>query len=485
MIPDWVIVVLAVISCAALAGGLGVLLAHGVRQASPVGMLLLGILAILLLVVAGGNILEWTGLASRADIVEDFVWPLVPILYLFLFVVGIERADRRRLERLNEQLAESETRYRLLVENVQVAIAVVDADRKITFWNRGAQDLFGWSAEETLGRCIDLIYDPEHLEGVRTEILPTLQRDGLWFGEFPLVRKDGSHLTSFMSLGRVFDANHRAICTLGVLSDVTERVLLREQLIQAKKMETLGTLAGGIAHDFNNLLTAISGFASLLKDSLAPGSDDLDSAVSIEQAAQRGAQLVRQLTAFSHRQPIRTEPVDLNDLVAEVAGLAQRTFPRNIKILTRLATDLAMVRGDSGQMHQVVMNLAVNARDAMPKGGQLTLSTENFVCQPDDPRGAGMKHRTCVCLSVADTGTGIPPNVRPHVFDPFFTTKPVGGGTGLGLSTVSAITRRHDGCVTFTTQVDRGTIFYVVLPAVAMQPAAPSPAAAPLPTGIR
>jgi two-component system cell cycle sensor histidine kinase/response regulator CckA len=480
MIPEWVVVVLAAVSSAALAAGVAVLLAHGVRRAGPVGMLLLGITAILL-VVAGGNILKWTGLAPNADIVEDFVWPLVPILYLFLFVVGIERADRGRLERLNKQLAESEAQFRLLVENAQVAIAVVDADRKITFWNRGVQDLLGWSAEETLGRCIDLLYAPEHLAGVRTEILPALQRDGLWFGEFPLIRKDGVRLTAFMSLGRVFDANHRAVCTLGVLSDVTERVLLREQLIQAQKMETLAALAGGIAHDFSNLLTAISGFASLLKDSLAPGSDELDSAVSIEQAAQRGTQLVRQLMAFSHRQPTQTEPVDLNGIVAEVADLAQRTFPRNIKILTRLATDLAMVSGDSGQVHQVVMNLAINARDAMPKGGQLTLSTENFACLPDDPRGAGMKHRACVCLSVADTGTGIPPNVQPHVFDPFFTTKPVGGGTGLGLSTVFAIARRHDGRVTFATQVDRGTTFYVVLPAMAAQQATSSDTDTPSP----
>ncbi|MCX5683184.1 MAG: PAS domain S-box protein, partial [Planctomycetota bacterium] len=418
MIPEWVIVALAAVSFIALTGAIAALLTHGVRKAGPAGMLLLGI-AIILLVVAGGNIIEWTGLVPKADILEDFVWPLVPVLYLFLFVVGMERAGRRRLERLNEQLAESEAQFRLLVENAQVAIIVVDADRKITFWNLGAQRLLGWPAEEALGRSVDLIYAPDHLGEVRREILPTLQRAGLWFGEFPLAHKDGTRLTSFLSLGRVFDAHHRPLCTLGVLSDVTERVLLREQLIQAQKMETLAALAGGIAHDFNNLLTAISGFAALLKDSTALGPEDADSVLSIDQAAQRGAQLVRQLMAFSHRQPTQTEDLDLNGIVAEVADIAQRTFPRNINVVTRLATDMALVRADPGQMHQVVMNLAVNARDAMPKGGQLTLSTENVTCQPDDPRGAGLKHGACVCLAVADTGSGIPPDVQPHVFEPF------------------------------------------------------------------
>ena len=387
--------------------------------------------------------------------------------------------------RLYDRLAESEARYRLLVENAQTAIAVVDADRKVIFWNRGAEHLLGWSAQEVLGRSIDLIYAPERLGDVRSEILPALDQEGLWFGEFPLARKDGSRLTGFLSVGRVFDANHRAICTLGVMSDVTERVLLRDQLIQAQKMETVGTLAGGIAHDFNNLLTTISGFAAILKESLARGSDEFESTTSIEQAANRGTQLVRQLMTFSHRQPTQTEPVDLNGIVQEVADLIGRTFPRTIEVETRLAPDLAIIRGDPNQMHQVIMNLAINSRDAMPKGGRLTLSTENFVCQPDDPRGAGLKHGPCVCLSVADTGAGIPPDAQPHIFEPFFTTKPAGGGTGLGLSTVYAIVRRHSGSVTFTTQVGSGTTFYVVLPATAMKKAAWSPSPAPLPTGVR
>jgi len=464
MIPEWAIVILDATSAAALVGVLALLLARGPRRAGAVGLLLLGIAAILL-VVAQGNVLEWTHLAPKADILEDFVEPLVPILFLFLFVVGVERADRERLQRLLGQLAESEARYRLLVENAQVAIAVADADRNITFWNRGMEQLFGWSAREVAGRSVNLIYPPDKLDGVMHEILPSLDREGLWFGEYPLVRKDGSWFTGFMSLARVFDASHRAICTLGVITDMTERIQLREQLIEVQTMETVGALASGIAHDFNNLLTAVSGFASLLKSSLPADSEDHESAVSIEQAAQRGTQLVRQLMAFSHRQPAHAEPVNLNDLVREVGDLIKRTFPRTVEPVMNLAPDLALIRGDPTQMHQVLMNLAINARDAMPQGGRLAITTENLDLAPDDPRGAGLKPGPCVRLSVADTGMGIPPEGQPHVFEPFFTTKPVSLGTGLGLWTVYAIVRRHSGRVTFKTAPGRGTTFSIILPA--------------------
>ena len=465
MIPEWVIVSLDAASCAALVGVLAVLLTSGVRRTSPVGMLPLALGAVMLVVVLA-NVCEWVRLTPKADIMEDFMAPLVPILYLSLFVVGLERAGRERLQRLNEQLAESEARYRLLVENAQVAISAVDADRKVIFWNRGMEQLFGWSAQEAAGRSINFIYPPDKLDGVMQEILPSLDREGLWFGEHPLIRKDGSRFTGFMSLARVWGAGHRAICTLGIITDATERTQLRDQLIQAQKMETVGALASGIAHDFNNLLTAISGFAALLKESLPPDTDDRDSAVSIEQAAQRGAQLVRQLTAFSHRQPAHTEPIDLNDIVREVGDLLGRAFPRGITLVQNLAHDLAMIRGDPTQMHQVIMNLTINGRDAMPKGGRLTLTTENLDLAADDPLAAGLKPGSYVRLSVTDTGEGIPPEAQPHVFDPFFTTKPVSLGTGLGLWTVYAIVRQHDGRVTFTTQPGLGTTFYVTLPAM-------------------
>ena len=393
--------------------------------------------------------------------------------------VAIENA------RLYERLAESEARFRLLVENAHVPIAVVNADRHVIFWNRGMEQLFGWTAHEMVGQHVSRVYAPENTEDVERIILPSLERTANWFGEFPLVRKDGSHFTGFMSLARVIDSTGRVVCTLGIILDVTERVQLRDQLIQAQKMQTVGTLAGGVAHDFNNLLTAILGFTDLLKTSLQAGSDDLDSVVNIENAARRGTQLVKQLLAFSHKQPVKAEPVNLSDVAGETCNLIERTFPRTIEVVRVLAPDLHAVRGDSTQMHQVIMNLAVNARDAMPRGGTLTVSTENINLAPDDPRGAGLAPGPCILLSVADTGQGIPPDIQSHVFEPFFTTKPAGGGTGLGLSTVYAIVMRHGGRVTFKSQVGRGTTFRVVLPALHHKPAPLTAPTEPQPSEVR
>jgi PAS domain S-box-containing protein len=463
MIPKGLIVLLDAVAAASLLTALILILARWRHFCGPVRILVLTSILVTL-VVAQGNVLEWSGLLPQADIVEDFIEPFLPTLWLFLFVVELEQADRRRL-------AESEAKYRALVENAQVAIVFIDADRIIRFWNRGAERLHGWSAEEVLGRHISLIYPAAERARAEREILPVLARHGIWNGEFPATRKDGTAFIGFLSLSRIIDPQGRTLGTLGFHADVTDRVQLREQLIQAQKMETVGALAGGIAHDFNNLLTAILGFAGLLRTSLPQGTDDHDAAVNIENAATRGAQLARQLLTFSHKQPTKTEPVNVNHLVQETCDLIRRTFPRTIEVQARLASDLRLIRGDPTQMHQVIMNLAVNARDAMPKGGQLTLVTENLDLRADDPRGAGLSPGPCVCLTVTDTGQGIPPDVQPHVFEPFFTTKAPAGGTGLGLSTVYAIVMRHGGRITFRTRLDQGTTFYVVLPAATARPA--------------
>ena len=367
--------------------------------------------------------------------------------------VAIENA------RLYERVVESEAKYRVLVENTQTAIVVVDAYRTVIFWNRGAERLYGWTADEVLGHHIEFIYPEDRRADVVQTVLPALQREGSWSGEYPAIRKDGSRFTSFLNLSRIFDAQSNVICTLGILTDVTELVHLREQLFQAQKMETVGTLAGGIAHDFNNLLTAILGATGLLADSLRKGPVDHESLASIEQAAARGTQLVRQLMTFSQRQPTRQEPIDLNDIVREAAELIQRTFPKDMTLTTNLAPDLHITQGDSTQMHQVIMNLAVNARDAMPRAGALTIATENIDLADGPQAGPG------VVLTVTDTGHGISAEQRPHIFEPFFTTKTDGRGTGLGLSTVYAIVTRHDGRITFTSEVGKGTSFRIVLPA--------------------
>jgi len=380
--------------------------------------------------------------------------------------------------RLYERVVESEAKYRALVENAQIAIVVADADRRITFWNRGCERLFGCPADEVIGRSVDLLYPEDKREQIRQEIGPLLDRDGYWFGECPAARKDGSAFTAFFSLSCVYDAAGRVLCTLGFCLDATEQAQLREQLLQAQKMETVGTLAGGIAHDFNNLLTGILGFTSLLRPAFKPGDENATAVSQIEDAAQRGTQLVRQLLTFSHKQPMTLEPVRLNEIVEEAAVLIRRTFPTPIRLVTRLDPDLYVIRADATQMHQVLMNLAVNARDAMPKGGDLTVTTENRNLDPDDAQAAGLLPGPHVRLFIADTGAGIPEPARSRIFEPFYTTKPT--GTGLGLSTVYAIVSRHGGRITFTSETGRGTTFCVTLPVKRSEGLAPmsSPAGA-------
>ncbi len=378
--------------------------------------------------------------------------------------------------RLYERVVESEAKYRVLVQNAQIAIAVADADERLTFWNRGCERLSGWLADEVIGRSVDLIFPEDKRDQFRREVIPLLDRDGCWFGEGPAVRKDGSAFTAFYSMSRVYDATGRVLCTLGFCLDATEQVLLREQLLQAQKMETVGTLAGGIAHDFNNLLTGILGFTSLLRPAFGPGDENATAVSQIEDAAQRGAQLVRQLLTFSHKQPMTLEPVRLHEIVEEAAVLIRRTFPTTVHLVTRLDPDLHVIQADATQMHQVLMNLAVNARDAMPKGGALTVTTENRDLDPDDAQAAGLRPGPHVRLTVADVGVGIPEPARSHIFEPFYTTKPK--GTGLGLSTVYAIVSHHGGRITFTSESGRGTTFHVMLPVKRGEGAVPPPSRA-------
>jgi len=367
--------------------------------------------------------------------------------------------------RLLSRVTESEAKYRAIVENARVAIIVVDAYRHVIFWNRGAERLFGWKAEEVEGHHVEFIYPPDRRAEVVRHILPALQREGAWAGEFPCIRKNGETFTGFLNLSRVFDARGAVICTLGILSDVTERVRLRQQLFQAQKMETLGALAGGIAHDFNNLLSAILGSAGLLREALAEGSEDHEAAVAIEQAARRGTELGRRLMDLSRHEPPRTEPVNLNSVVEEARRLLERTLPGAVRIVTRLEPHLRTVRGDPGQMHQVLMNLAVNARDAMGRRGTLTIATENTDLDGDRPFADGLRPGPGVALVVSDTGCGIPPEDQARVFEPFVTSKEATGGTGLGLSTVYAIVNSHGGRITLDSTPGQGTTIRVLLPA--------------------
>jgi len=249
-----------------------------------------------------------------------------------------------------------------------------------------------------------------------------------------------------------------------------ERKLIEEQLRQSQKMEAVGQLAGGVAHDFNNLLSIIAGHANVLLMDSELGADRLDSAKQISTAAMRAAELTRQLLAFSRKQVLQVRPVNLNDTITNVTRMLQRVIGEDIRLEQQLSRELPVIRADEGMLEQVLLNLVVNARDAMPRGGRLVIRTDSVKLEQDYTRqNPEASPGDFVRLTVADTGCGIPPEVLPHIFEPFFTTKEVGKGTGLGLATVYGIARQHNGWVEVKTKAGAGTDFRVYLP-VSPQP---------------
>ena len=263
----------------------------------------------------------------------------------------------------------------------------------------------------------------------------------------------------------LYDQEGRVIGILGTYDDITEKRKLEEQLRQSQKMEAVGQLSGGIAHDFNNLLTIIRGHVSLMEFSSTLPEDLRDSVAEIRVASERAANLTRQLLAFSRRQRIHPATLDLNEAVSNMTRMLHRILGEDIAMQMRCAPQPAMIHADVGMMEQVLMNLVVNARDAMPRGGRLMIQTANTVLNPDDLAGSPKaRPGEFVCLTVSDTGVGIAPEVMPRIFEPFFTTKDVGKGTGLGLATVYGIVEQHHGWITAESEPGKGATFRVYLP---------------------
>jgi two-component system cell cycle sensor histidine kinase/response regulator CckA len=252
---------------------------------------------------------------------------------------------------------------------------------------------------------------------------------------------------------------------LAMVRDVTKRKMLEAQFYQSQKMESLGRLVGGVAHDFNNILGSILGYASLLKTRLAPDSDAYEFAQVIETATRRGSQLTQQLLTAARKGDLETRPMDVNEAVREVIQILSRILPKNITLVDQLQPLLPQIEGDSNQIHQVLMNLCINAADAMPEGGTLTLSTrEVFLNQEQARRHLSLQSGPYVRLSVADTGSGISEEDLSKIFEPFFTTKETGKGTGLGLSVVYGVVKNHRGAIEVDSKVGQGSVFTVYLP---------------------
>ncbi len=378
------------------------------------------------------------------------------------------RSLRNQAERLNA----SYRRFATVTQSARDAIISTDELGNITFWNRSAEATFGYSETEVLGRPIaNLVIESDR--SAYKAALPQPNTDDLTFGhiiEVTGMRKDGSRFPCEFSLAALHGSEGTAFTA--VVRDVMERKQSQdqlkqrdEQLRQAQKMEAIGRLAGGVAHDFNNLLMAIRGYAEMIAQNLPEGDERRSDAEEILKASDRAAGLTRQLLAFSRREVITQQAVALDSLVQTMQAMLQRLIGPEIQISTEVWPDLTPVLGDSTQLEQILVNLVINARDAMPKGGKVTIELRNVEL---DKIGVaahpGLQPGDYVEMAVSDTGTGMDNETMSRIFEPFFTTKESGKGTGLGLATVYGIVQQNNGAIEVQSRVGHGTTFYIYLP---------------------
>jgi PAS domain S-box-containing protein len=389
--------------------------------------------------------------------------------------LSMDITERRQAEqRIREQAA--------LLDQAHDAILVLDLEQQITFWNQGAVRLYGWRSQEAIGKKAAELF--AKIESSDPEAGRLTIEKGEWIGELQQMTKSGKEVIveSRRTLLRDDQGNPKSVLIIN--NDITAKARLEAQFLRAQRMESIGTLAGGIAHDLNNVLTPILMAVQLLRAKLSDPAD-LQLADTLESSAQRGANMVKQILSFARGVQGERTVLQLRHLATDMLKVARETFPCSIEIRSELARDLWTVVGDATQLYQVLMNLCVNARDAMPGGGVLNVEIENLMLDENFTlHQVEARPGPYVALTVSDTGTGIPPQIIDKIFDPFFTTKAIGIGTGLGLSTTLGIIKSHGGFVTVYSEVAKGTVFKVYLPAAAvLETDQAKPARAILPAG--
>jgi len=394
-----------------------------------------------------------------------------------------EEATGRSLE-ISQLIAKGERAEQQLIQRAQLldlasdAIVVVGEDDVITYWNNGAARLYGWSREEAVGRKLNELLQPL-LPQSSEQVLQDLTLHQVWRGEVSHSRRDGARII-VDSRWTLHECEDAAAVYLQINTDVTDRKRLENQVLQSQKMEAIGRLTGGIAHDFNNLLTVIMGRTGLVLERATDVKmrGDLELVVK---TASRAAELTHNLLAFSRRQALQPRVVDLNGVVSDIKKMLERIVGEDIRLVVRLEKELAAVRADATQLGQVLLNLVVNARDAMPQGGTIEISTRNLDPDASYCRQYGLTSRLYVVLEVRDEGIGITPEAQSKIFEPFFTTKGQGNGnstgTGLGLSIVYGVVKQSDGSISVHSEIGKGTTFRVYLPQIGerIEFAAPSP----------
>jgi PAS domain S-box-containing protein len=383
--------------------------------------------------------------------------------------VSRDVTERKRVE---ETLRDTSQTLRTLIDASVLAIVALDRDGRVTLWNNAATRLFGWSAQEVLGRPLPTVPEDRRAEFDEGRVRSQTGEDVVY--ETQRRRKDGSLVDVLNSMASIVDPQGKLAGNMAILVDITERKQLEEQLRQSTKMEGIGRLAGGIAHDFNNLLTVIGGRSYLLLSQLPAGHAMRRDLLLIQQTGDRAAALTRQLLAFSRKQTLAPAVIDLNEIVSGMRTLLERVLGEDVGIIMDLDQALGHVTADPGQLEQVLLNMAVNARDAMPEGGQLTLETRHVEVDPTYARQkVELTPGPYEVLSISDTGVGMDAATVARVFEPFFTTKAVGKGTGLGLATAYGIVRQSGGHITVYSEPGSGSTFRIYLPRTESSESAP------------
>jgi PAS domain S-box-containing protein len=371
----------------------------------------------------------------------------------------------RAAAELDRQQADEQIREQAsLLDRARDAIMVRDLDHRIRYWNKSSERLYGWTAEEALGRSVEELLYRDTL--AYREAFRTVLTTGEWAGELEQLSRDGKSLVIEGRWTLLRDAAEKPLSVLAINTDITEHKKLEHQFLRAQRLESIGTLAGGIAHDLNNVLAPISMSIELLKSDVQ-GERGKELLATLEASARRGAEMVNQVLSFARGMEGRRVELHARRVVEDVEKIVRDTFPKNISFRSHVPRALRTLQGDPTQLHQVLLNLCVNARDAMPEGGEIAITAENVLL---DERFAAtepsVKPGPHVLIRVEDTGHGIPSALLDKIFEPFFTTKAPGKGTGLGLSTSLAIIRSHGGFIRAASNPDKGTCFLIVLPAL-------------------
>jgi PAS domain S-box-containing protein len=369
-------------------------------------------------------------------------------------------AERERLRGSAERVRVEAERASLAaaVEQSAEQILITGIDGSIQYCNPAFQQVTGYSREEVVGRNPRILNSGKHDHAFHRELWETIAAGNVWTGRFTNRKKDRTLYEAEGTISPICDSRGKITGYVAAMHDVTERLRMEADLQQAQRLEGIGRLAGGVAHDFNNLLTVISGYSGLLDSQMRDDENGRIYVDEIKKATDRAAALTRQLLAFGRKQLIRPRPVDLNELLGDMHGILQRLVGEDVDVTIAAAPALGLVQADPDQISQILLNLAANARDAMPNGGKLAIRTGN-VSEDESPLG-----RPSILLGVSDTGVGIAEDVLDHIFEPFFTTKERGRGTGLGLATVYGVVRQSDGCIEVRSERGEGTLFEIYLP---------------------